>query len=112
MAHVSPNYLFGSFAGNLFLLFTTGVIPSQILLFAVNNAGGVRGGREIRVKNKENTLPNKRGGNGITSNQVSAVYMGVYFSLPQPEVLRIVLEPSLLSVITTSESESEQLLIK
>lgn len=38
--------------------------------------------------------------------------MGVYLSLPQPELVRIVLEPSLFSVITTSESESGQLLIK
>lgn len=59
MAHVSPNYLFGSFAGNLFLLFTTGVVPSQILLFAVNNAGD---GGGIMIKNRDNALPKKKGG--------------------------------------------------
>ena len=38
--------------------------------------------------------------------------MEVYLPLPQPGMARIVLEPSLFSVITTSESESGQLLIK
>lgn len=37
MAHVSPNYLFGAFAGNLFLLFTTGLSCPDVT-FAVNNA--------------------------------------------------------------------------
>lgn len=38
--------------------------------------------------------------------------MEVYLPLPQPGTARIVLVPSLFSVITTSESESGQLLIK